>query len=88
MCVKPSPFAKGNSDESIHFLDLVPTWLTQGSTLEMPGSHGRWRNRRWLSYLHGLDLEFKQCVTVPGVCKLKVQSAKAYSKYFNPSIFY
>lgn len=41
-----------------------------------------------LSYLHGLDLEFKQCVTVPSVCKLKVQRAKAYSKYLNPSNFY
>lgn len=40
-----------------------------------------------LSYLHGLDVEFKQCVTVPGVYELKVQRAKAYSKCLNPSIF-
>lgn len=88
MCARPSPFAKGNSDESVHFLDLVPTWVTQGNTLEMPGVMGEGETGGGLSYLHGLDLEFKQCVTVPGVYELKVQRAKAYSKCLNPSIFY
>lgn len=40
-----------------------------------------------LSYLHGLDLEFKQCVTVPGVYELKVQRAKAYSKSLTLAFF-